>query len=98
MQNDSYEKLRQILDTHPSGAPASKYFDQILRMYFTPEEAELLCRLSFRGKTVNEIIKGSDLDAAEVEKTLDAISSKALIFSKTGKSGKSIRRQVSCRY
>ena len=89
MQNDSYEKLRQILDTHPSGAPASKYFDQILRMYFTPEEAELLCRLSFRGKTVNEIIKGSDLDAAEVEKTLDAISSKALIFSKTGKSGKS---------
>ena len=89
MQNDSYENLRQILDTHPSGAPASKYFDEILRIYFTPVEAELLCRMSFRVKTIDEILKGSDLDAKEVEKILDKLSSKALIFSKTGKAGKS---------
>lgn len=88
MSSDSYEKLRQILDTHPSGAPASGYFNEILKIYFTPDEAELLCRMSFRVKTVDEIIKDSGLDAHEVEKTLDALSSKALVFSKTGKSGK----------
>jgi electron transport complex protein RnfB len=88
MSSEIYEKLRRILDTHPSGAPESKHFDEILRMYFTPDEAELLCRMSFRMKTVNEIIKDSGLDAQEVEKTLDALSSRALIFSKSGKTGK----------
>jgi ferredoxin len=89
MSNDSYEKLRQILDTHPSGAPSSRYFDEILRIYYTPEEAELLCRLSFRVKTVDEIIRDTDLDAEKVEKTLDALSSKAILFSKMSKGVKS---------
>jgi len=87
MQNDSYEKLRQILDTHPSGAPKSKHFEEILKIYFSPEEAELLCRMSFRAKTVGEIINDTDLDAAKVDETLDKLSSKALIFSKTTGNG-----------
>ncbi len=36
---DAYEKLREILDASPTGAPASKAFDEILRILFTPQEA-----------------------------------------------------------
>lgn len=89
MSDDSYEKLREILDTHPSGAPSSKYFDEILRMYYTPEEAELLSRMSFRVKTVEEIVKGTGLDAEEVEKNLDRLASRAILFSKISKGVKS---------
>jgi ferredoxin len=88
MGNDAYERLREILDAHPSGAPSSKHFDEILRAYFTPEEADLLCRMSFRAKTVDEIIKGSSLKAEDVGNTLDTLAAKALIFSKKGRAGK----------
>jgi len=40
MKADVYAKLREILDLHPSGAPKSKVFDKILKILFTPEEAD----------------------------------------------------------
>jgi uncharacterized ferredoxin-like protein len=36
-----YERLREILDAHPTTAPKSESIDQILRILFTPEEADI---------------------------------------------------------
>ena len=43
---DIYQKLREKLNAHPSGAPELPEIFEILRILFTPEEAELA--LTFR--------------------------------------------------
>ena len=43
---EPYEKLRELLDAHPSGAPPSKAFDEILRVLFSPEEAALASHMT----------------------------------------------------
>ncbi len=49
---DTYERLQEILDAHPSGAPKSAAFDEILRILFTPEEAALAVHMSFAFRAV----------------------------------------------
>ena len=78
---DVYERLREILDAHPSGAPKSKAFDEILRFLFTPEEAEIAVHMSFAPKPVDDIASAAGIPADEAEYTLESMADKAVIFS-----------------
>ncbi|MCD6569317.1 MAG: 4Fe-4S binding protein [Deltaproteobacteria bacterium] len=86
---DNYEKLREILDSHPSGAPKSKAFDEILRTLFTPKEVEIAIHMTFAPKGVEEIAQAAGLSPEEAEKRLEAMADKVIIFSreKDGKRG-----------
>ena len=52
---DIYNKLQKKLNSHPSGAPDRPEFLEILRLLFTPEEAEFAVQLAFRPKRVGDI-------------------------------------------
>jgi electron transport complex protein RnfB len=84
---DVYEKLREILDAHPSGAPKSKAFDEIIRFLFTPEEAEIAVHMSFSPKPVEDIASAASIPMDEAEYLLESMADKAVIFSRE-KSGK----------
>ncbi len=84
---NDYEELQKILDTHPSGAPKSKIFDEILKILFTPEEAALALHMSFRPKKVEDIAAAAGLAAEKAEALLETMAAKAVIFSNT-KAGK----------
>jgi ferredoxin len=79
---DVYETLREILDAHPSGAPKSKAFDEILRFLFTPEEAELAVHMSFTPRTAADIASAAGIPPDEAEYQLELMASKAVIFSR----------------
>jgi len=79
---DVYEKLREILDAHPSGAPKSKAFDEILRILFTHEEAELTIHMSFSPKPTHEIASACGISVDEAECLLESMADKAVIFSR----------------
>jgi electron transport complex protein RnfB len=79
---DVYETLREILDAHPSGAPKSKAFDEILRFLFTPEEAELAVHMSFTPRTAVDIASTAGIAPDEAECLLEFMASKAVIFSR----------------
>lgn len=79
---DVYEKLREILDAHPSGAPESKVFDEILRTLFTPEEAEIAVHMSFSPKPLETIAAVSGIPLDEAEYLLESMADKAIIFSR----------------
>lgn len=79
---DAYERLREILDAHPSGAPESKAFDEILRILFTHEEAELAIHMSFSPKPAHEIASACGTPANEAEYLLESMADKAVIFSR----------------
>lgn len=79
---DNYEKLRQILDTHPSGAPKSEAFDKILKILFTPEEVKIAVHMNFSPKPTDEIAKKAGISEKEVSKRLEAMAKKVIIFSR----------------
>lgn len=76
-----YEELQEILDTHPSRAPKSKYFDEILRIFFTPEEAEVAVRMSFKAKPAADIAEACGLSLAEVQQRLETMAVKVIIHT-----------------
>lgn len=85
----NYDRLREILDSHPSGAPESRAFDEILRILFTPEEVEIAIHMSFAAKDVEKIAQAAGLALEEAEKKLEAMADKVIIFcrEKDGKKG-----------
>lgn len=85
--SSAYEKLREILDTHPAGAPPSPSFEEILRVLFGEEEAELAIHMSFSPKTLEEIAKSADIPVTKAEKILERMANRAIIFCRE-KNGK----------
>jgi ferredoxin len=82
MEMDIYEKLREILDTHPTGAPRSPVFDKILRILFTPEEAALLTHMNFAPKPVEAIAAAAGVPVEEADRMLGAMADRVLVFSR----------------
>lgn len=79
---DAYEKLREILDAHPTGAPRSPAFEKIVRILFTPEEAELLTHMNFSPKPVEAIAAAAGLPVVEADRRLGAMADRVLVFSR----------------
>jgi Na+-translocating ferredoxin:NAD+ oxidoreductase subunit B len=79
---DVYEKLREILDTHPVGAPKSVVFDKILRMLFKPEEAAVLTHMTFSSKPVDAIAAAAGVPVEEADRMLGDLADRVLVFSR----------------
>ena len=83
---DYYEKYREIIDAHPSGAPTSPALTEILRILFTPEEIRVAAHMNFLMKTAEDIAAKAMLPVDEVVGHLQAMADKAVINS-MGKNG-----------
>ncbi len=77
---DTYEALRTILDAHPSSAPPSAFFDEILRILFTPDEAALATHMSFAPKSADSIAAAAGIEPGKAAAYLEAMADKAIIF------------------
>ncbi len=80
---DIYNQLQQKLHTHPAGAPDRPEFMEILRILFTPEEAEFALNLSFRPKPIDAIAQKTGLPAEEVIAMGERLANKGIIISGT---------------
>ena len=84
---DSYEKLRLTLDSHPSGAPKSEAFDQILRLLFNPEEASVAAVMGFSPQPVGTIAAACGISPERAEVLLEGMADRAVVFARV-KEGK----------
>jgi Na+-translocating ferredoxin:NAD+ oxidoreductase subunit B len=82
MNMDNYEKFRRMIDTHPSGAPPSEAFNQILRILFTQEEIDVAVHMGFAHKSTEEIARSSGLSLDDTKKRLEAMADKVIINSR----------------
>jgi ferredoxin len=80
MPDDVYEKLAKHLDEMPVGAPMSDELMGILRILFTPEEAELGAVLPFMNSAPNDLSAMTGVPAAELEAMLDGMVAKGTVF------------------
>ena len=79
---DVYKRLQERLDTHPAGAPAADSFDKILRMLFSPEEAEVAVNLTFTLQPVSRISQKTGIDSDTLTTMLEGMADRGLIFAK----------------
>ena len=79
---DIYERLREILDAHPSTAPKTKAINEILRILFTPEEAALAVNMSYKTKSLASIAKAAGVAESKAKKNLESMADKGIIYSK----------------
>jgi electron transport complex protein RnfB len=82
MPDDEYTALIQHLDEMPVGAPMSDELMEILRILYTPEEAELAAKLPFMNATLQEISEMTDMSPEELETMLESMASKGTVFKR----------------
>jgi electron transport complex protein RnfB len=80
MPEDIYEVLARHLDEMPVGAPMSDELLEILRILFTPEEAELGASLPFMNATLEDISGATGMPAEQLQGVLDGMVSKGTVF------------------
>jgi electron transport complex protein RnfB len=82
MSNDVYERLREFLDTLPTGFPATPTGVEIriLKKLFTPEEAELTMRLKNEPEEVPLIAARIGMEESELATKLEEMVLKGLIY------------------
>ena len=82
MADDVYTALAQHLNEMPVGAPMSDELMEILRILYTPGEAELVARLPFMNATLEEISGMTGIPPEELETMLDIMASKGTVFKR----------------
>ncbi len=79
---DIYERLRQILDAHPTTAPKAKSIDEILKILFTPQEAAVAAQMSYKMKTPVAIAKKAGISEGDAMQHLEAMAKKGIIAAR----------------
>ncbi|MBI4831426.1 MAG: 4Fe-4S binding protein [Candidatus Lindowbacteria bacterium] len=80
--NDVYIRLREFLDRLPAGYPAtdSGVEIKILKKLFSPEDAELVMKLSPEPEDLSTIAQRQGIDESGLKETLDDLARRGLIF------------------
>lgn len=77
-----YERLQAMLDSHPSTAPKTETFMEILKILFSPEEARVALSMSFKARDVADIARDASLPEEKTKSLLEEMANKAIIFAK----------------
>ncbi|MGQ9723467.1 MAG: hypothetical protein ACUVXA_19350 [Candidatus Jordarchaeum sp.] len=77
---DVYKKLREKIDQWPIGFPESEEALGIIKILYTPEEAELALKLPMMNKSLEEIAGELGEDPEKLRKKLDRMADKGTVF------------------
>lgn len=82
MNKDSvYTKLRGKLEATPTGVPKGEKFLEILKILFTPEEAELALTVPFMPASLSDIAAGAQMDRDDARRILSNMADKGLLYA-----------------
>ena len=82
MHEEVYHKLAKVLDTLPNGFPATENGVEIrlLKKIFTPEQADLFCKLRLTFETAGQIAERTGLEVEGLEEILVSMAEGGQIF------------------
>jgi electron transport complex protein RnfB len=83
MDNESiYQKLYQKLTVTPTGIPKGEKILEILRILFTPQEAQLALILpSFMSAPLSDIADAAKMDLEDTKRALSNTADKGLVYA-----------------
>lgn len=76
---DVYQRLQERLDSHAAGAPAHEAFTRILKILFSPEEAEVACSLTFIPQSLNKLAKKIGIEENRLRDLLEPLADRGVI-------------------
>jgi electron transport complex protein RnfB len=79
---DKVEDLRRVLHAHPTGAPKSEFFHEILRILFTPEEVDVALGMGFTPRSIPGIARAAGVPEEEARARCEAMAGKGIVFSR----------------
>jgi Pyruvate/2-oxoacid:ferredoxin oxidoreductase delta subunit len=74
-----YKKLRERMDQMPVGAPGRKTIYEILKIIFTPEEAELAAQMPLGPQSLSKIARKLKMSPDELRPKLEALADKGML-------------------
>jgi ferredoxin len=75
-----YQHLQQRFDAHLTGAPDSPVFIQILRLLYSPQEAEIARHLPVIPTSLTKIAQHLDMTQAQLEPILDRLARRGVVL------------------
>jgi electron transport complex protein RnfB len=85
---EGYSHLAKMYELHPIGAPKRPEFNEILRILFTPEEANLTRFMNFTLKKDERIAREAGIDIDTAGSLLENMANKLIVFSKKKADGR----------
>lgn len=85
MSEDVYVRLCHRMNEHPVGAPETEEFLEILRSFYTPEEAEMAILLGIVPEKLDSIARKAGKPEAEVYALLEQMANKGSVFADSEK-------------
>lgn len=82
MPDEVYERLRELLDRHPTGCQPAPEIIEILKIFFTEEEARVALGLGFRPFGVKDVARRAGVDEETAERCLASLADKAVVFER----------------
>ncbi|MDY6795147.1 MAG: 4Fe-4S binding protein [Actinomycetota bacterium] len=82
MSDEVYERLRELLDRHPTGCTPAPEIIEILKVFFTEEEAGVALGLGFRPFRVEDVARRAGVDEETAERCLESLADKAVVFER----------------
>jgi DNA-binding transcriptional ArsR family regulator len=76
-----YDDLYKKLSVTPSGVPRGEKLLEILRILFTPEEAELAVMLPFMPVPLSAIAEAAGMDVESAGRALSRMADKGLVYA-----------------
>jgi Pyruvate/2-oxoacid:ferredoxin oxidoreductase delta subunit len=76
----AYKKLRERLDQMPVGAPGRTTIYEILKIIFTPEEAELASKMPLAPQSLSRIARNLKMAPDELRPRLEALADKGMLI------------------
>ena len=80
MENDVYVKLAEYLDKAPIGAPLTDDLMEILKVLYTPEEAELATKLPFMNADLPTLVEMTGMEEDELKDMLIKMAKRGTVF------------------
>ncbi|MBU0491712.1 MAG: 4Fe-4S binding protein [Chloroflexi bacterium] len=77
---DVYEQLHERFASHPLGAPQNAKFLEILRILFTPEEAELSTHIGFYPSRASDIAEAAGVPEARAVELCESMANKGILY------------------
>ncbi|RJP30868.1 MAG: hypothetical protein C4536_09035 [Actinobacteria bacterium] len=82
MSEDVYEQLRELLDRHPTGCPPAPEITEILKTFFSEDEARVALGLGFRPFSVEDVARRAGVDEETAARCLESLADKAVVYER----------------
>ncbi|MBU2489792.1 MAG: hypothetical protein KKA60_10420, partial [Proteobacteria bacterium] len=79
---DAREKLKEMLNAHPAGAPDHPALDEILGLLFSPEETALAVHMGFAPRSPGGIAADAGVSEAEARALCESMADKGVVYAR----------------